>query len=221
MDKKSARITICIAVAIIIVITFFILRGVISKKEAEQRYQQIHSIFSSCVPVEEQNYLNICFYQGEENDYLYLKANNKVILGMRDRDSGEVYYFTDGLCFDQDGDIQETNVPNNHIFAQINSAFTMYLTDEDATYAFHTPSGRDLPLGVGPLDTGYYLVSRRERNECVEAICYRTDDNNPYIRWIVTQMNGDVTFYAVVTEENGAGTDRIPGWGSVPQSIGG
>lgn len=216
MEKKYVRKFAFVVAVIIVVILLCVAQSIIANKAADNRYQHIHSTFLSCVPVEDHNYLNMYFYRGEESDYLYFKVNNKVILGMRDHNSGEASYFVDGLCFDQNGIVQETNLSGDSICDALDQALTVYLMDEGTTYAFHKPSGRDLPLGVSPLDTGYYLISRAGHDECVEAISYCTDD---HIRWTEIRTDGDIIFYMVLAEENKFSEGNIPGWGSVPQDI--
>lgn len=222
MNKKTVRKNVCIAVVAVMVITLCVIHyavSQVSKKEAEERYQQIYDTFLSCVPVEGQNHLNVFFCREEEQDYLYLRIESKVILGMRDHDSGDVYYFADGACYDQDGKVRETDISGDQISEKLNQVLRTYLADENVTYSFDTPDDPALPLGVYPLDTGYYLISRSEDHKCVEAISYCTDDNNQHVRWTVTQMDGDITFYAVVAKKNICNPDGMPGWGSIPQCI--
>lgn len=159
------------------------------------------------------NYV-VCYYRGEDYEYVYVQRDGKRLIGKRSEESGTTFWYYDSSV--------KPDPEAAEVVQTIREMADQHLIQENVTYTYVEPE-----LGrhhfTSSYDRYYVLVERQDKyaDSCAEVMASQTTPQGGYMTWGRYEgKSKDVIFLIQISEfPTRFGDTSVPGWDYVPKDF--
>lgn len=158
-----------------------------------------------------ENYV-VCYYRGEDYEYVYVQRDGKRLIGKRSEESGTTFWYYDSSV--------KPDPEAAEVVQTIREMADQHLIQENVTYTYVEPE-----LGrhhfTSSYDRYYVLAERQDKYtvSCAEVMASQTTSQGAYTTWGRYEGESkDVIFLIQISEfPTRFGDTSVPGWGVLPK----
>ena len=216
------KIIVLVCCFIILIAALSVYRSHMNKVAAGELYAYISTELSDYPSLSDSYISTTCYYQSEGIHYFLLLNQETYITGKQFPSGRTEFYYNDAVYEIVNSELVKTEtIASNDVLDVLRVAVASLLDDDTFTYTYHKPSGRDLPIWIGPLDPDYLLLSRPLYAKYTETMKHSyTYTGIEKIQWSIATSSEDTILYLRVLEGPISDSDmRTPGWETLPDGV--
>ena len=215
MKKESIlRILLLIVLLSALIVLFNLPMPLTKQEKVDAILEQIREKIQQFPDYENTENYVVCYYRGEDYEYVYVQRDGKRLIGKRNEESGTTfwYYNSSAKPAPEAAEVVQT----------IRDMADQHLSQENVTYIYEEP-GPAL-YHFTSYDAPYYvLVERQDKyaDSCAEVMTSYEISDGAYITWGRYEGGSkDVIFLIQISEfPTRFGDTSVPGWDYVPKDF--
>ena len=215
MKKESIlRILLLIVLLSALIVLFNLPMPLTKQEKVDAILEQIREKIQQFPDYENTENYVVCYYRGEDYEYVYVQRDGKRLIGKRSEESGTTFWYYDSSV--------KPDPEAAEVVQTIREMADQHLIQENVTYTYVEPE-----LGrhhfTSSYDRYYVLVERQDKyaDSCAEVMASQTTPQGGYMTWGRYEgKSKDVIFLIQISEfPTRFGDTSVPGWDYVPKDF--
>ena len=215
MKKESIlRILLLIVLLSALIVLFNLPMPLTKQEKVDAILEQIREQIQQFPDYENTENYVVCYYRGEDYEYVYVQRDGKRLIGKRSEESGTTFWYYNSSV--------KPDPEAAEVVQTIRDMADQHLSQENVTYIYEEP-GPAL-YHFTSYDAPYYAVVERQSNNAdsyAEVMTSHEISDGAYITWGRYECESkDVIFLIQISEfPTRFGDTSVPGWDYLPKDF--